>query len=104
MYYVRFQLSLRQVQDIIHEWGSDICHETVRFWWNSYRNPHVIVTDKLGSNRAALRGIGYSGNHQICRYQNNNNENLNLHFRLGERAMNSFRSMGSLQKFMFIQS
>jgi putative transposase len=30
MYYVRFPLSLRQVEDILHERGIDICHETVR--------------------------------------------------------------------------
>ena len=32
MYYVRYQLSFRQVEDILHERGIDICHETVRFW------------------------------------------------------------------------
>ena len=32
MYYVRYPLSLRQVEDILHERGIDICHETVRFW------------------------------------------------------------------------
>ncbi len=36
MYYVRFPLSLRQVEDILHERGVDICHETVRFWWNRF--------------------------------------------------------------------
>jgi putative transposase len=32
MYYVRYPLSFRQVEDILHERGVDICHETVRFW------------------------------------------------------------------------
>ena len=32
MYYTRYQLSFRQVEDILHERGVDICHETVRFW------------------------------------------------------------------------
>ena len=32
MYYVRYPLSLRQVEDILHERGIDNCHETVRFW------------------------------------------------------------------------
>ena len=36
MYYVRFPLSLRQVEDILHERGFDICHETIRFWWNRF--------------------------------------------------------------------
>ena len=36
MYYVRFPLSLRQVEDILHERGLDVCHETIRFWWNRF--------------------------------------------------------------------
>ena len=34
MMYVRFPLSLRNVEDLLAERGVDICHETVRFWWN----------------------------------------------------------------------
>ena len=34
--YIRFPLSLRQVEDLLHERGIDICHETVRFWWNRF--------------------------------------------------------------------
>ncbi|MDC1198892.1 IS6 family transposase [bacterium] len=33
MMYVRFPLSLRNVEDLLHERGIDISHETVRFWW-----------------------------------------------------------------------
>lgn len=33
MLYVRFPLSLRNVEDLLHERGSDVCHETVRQWW-----------------------------------------------------------------------
>ena len=36
MMYVRFPLSLRQVEDLLHERGIDICHETVRVWWNRF--------------------------------------------------------------------
>ncbi|MEZ5986145.1 MAG: IS6 family transposase [Hyphomonas sp.] len=32
MLYVRFPLSLRNVEDLLHERGIDICHETVRHW------------------------------------------------------------------------
>jgi len=31
MYYVRFPLSLRQVEDILHERGIDVTYETVRY-------------------------------------------------------------------------
>lgn len=36
MMYVRFPLSLRHVEDLLHERGIDITHETVRFWWNRF--------------------------------------------------------------------
>ena len=36
MLYVRFPLSLRNVEDLLAERGIDICHETVRFWWNRF--------------------------------------------------------------------
>jgi putative transposase len=36
MMYFRYPLSLRQVEDILFERGIDICHETVRFWWNRF--------------------------------------------------------------------
>jgi putative transposase len=36
MMYVRFPLSLRNVEDLIFERGIDICHETVRLWWNRF--------------------------------------------------------------------
>ena len=36
MMYVRFPLSLRNVEDLLAERGVDICHETVRFWWNRF--------------------------------------------------------------------
>jgi hypothetical protein len=34
--YVRFPLSLRNVEDLLFERGIEICHETVRFWWNRF--------------------------------------------------------------------
>ena len=36
MLYIRYPLSLRQVEDLLFERGIDICHETVRFWWNRF--------------------------------------------------------------------
>ena len=36
MMYMRFPLSLRQVEDLLHEPGFDVCHETVRCWWNRF--------------------------------------------------------------------
>ncbi|APO87250.1 IS6 family transposase [Marivivens sp. JLT3646] len=36
MLYVRFPLSLRNVEDLLHERGIDVSHETIRYWWNKF--------------------------------------------------------------------
>ncbi len=36
MMYVKYPLSLRNVEDLLAERGIEICHETVRFWWNRF--------------------------------------------------------------------
>lgn len=36
MMYVRYPLSLRNVEYLLAEHGIDICHETVRLWWNCF--------------------------------------------------------------------
>jgi putative transposase len=36
MMYVKYPLSLRNVENLLAERGIDICHETVRFWWNRF--------------------------------------------------------------------
>jgi len=36
MMYVRFPLSLRNVEDLLFERGIDICRETARLWWNRF--------------------------------------------------------------------
>jgi putative transposase len=34
MMYIRFPLSLRNVEDLLHERSIDICHETEQSWWD----------------------------------------------------------------------
>jgi putative transposase len=36
MMYVRFPLSLRNVEDLLFKRGIDVGHETVRHWWNRF--------------------------------------------------------------------
>ena len=36
MLYVRYPLSLRNVEDLLFDRGYDFCHETVRLWWNRF--------------------------------------------------------------------
>ena len=46
MMYVRFPLSLRQVEDLLHERGIDISHETVRVWWDRFGPMFAAKTRK----------------------------------------------------------
>jgi putative transposase len=34
--YLRFALSLRNVEDLLHERGMAVSHETVRYWWQRF--------------------------------------------------------------------
>jgi len=179
MMYIRYPLSLRNVEDLLHERGIDISHETVRFWWNRfgptfaaeirkrrvqqmhaysnwqwhldevfvringethylwravdhegevmesfvtkrrdrkaamkflrktmkrYGRPHVVVTDKLRSYRAALNDIGNARRQETGRWLNNRAENSHLPFRRRERAMLRFRSMRTLQQFSSVHA
>ena len=36
MMYVRYPLSLRQFEDLLHERGIDVSYETIRAWWNRF--------------------------------------------------------------------
>lgn len=36
MLYIRFPLSLRNVEDLLHERGVDVSYETVRYWWHRF--------------------------------------------------------------------
>jgi putative transposase len=176
MYYVRYPLSFRQVEDILYERGIDICHETVRFWMNRFgakfakeirkkrvghhsiwqwhldevfvkikgerfylwrasdhegevlesfvtkrRNkvaakkfliktmrkhgsPAIITTDKLPSYGSAFREVGVA-DRQLCGDRSNNRyKNSHLPFRRRERAMQRFKTVATLQKFVSYHS
>jgi putative transposase len=36
MLYIHFPMSLRTVEDLLHERGIDVSRETVRFWWHRF--------------------------------------------------------------------
>ena len=48
MYYIRYPLSFRQVEDILHERGVDICHETVRFWVERFGSKFAEKSVRIG--------------------------------------------------------
>ena len=178
MMYVRYPLSLRQVEDILFERGIDISHEAIRYWWNRfgpmfareirkrriegrdwsnwrwhldevfvringerhylwravdhegevleafvtkrrdrraaltflkrtmkrYGRPQSIVTDRLPSYRAAMKGLGNAERQDCGRWLNNRAENSHLPFRRREGAMARFRDIKTLQKFTAVHS
>jgi putative transposase len=55
MMYVRFPLSLRNVEDLLFERGIDICHETVRLWWNRF-GP-LFAADIRSQRVSRIRGF-----------------------------------------------
>ena len=176
---VRFPLSQRNVEDLLHERGVDVSYGTVRYCWNRfgpmfaseirrkrvqklrafskwqwhvdevfvkikgehhylwravdhegevlesvvtkrrnkraalkllrklmrrYGQPEVLVTDRFPSYRAALRDLGCDDLQACGRWLNNRIENSRLPFRRRERAMQRFRQMRSLQKFVAVHS
>lgn len=55
MMYVRYPLSLRNVEDLLHERGIDITHETVRFWWNRFGT--IFAAEIRRSRGEAMRNF-----------------------------------------------
>ncbi len=51
MMYVGFSLSLRNVEDLLHERGIDICHESVRLWVDRFG---PIFAGKIRTKRASF--------------------------------------------------
>ena len=167
--YFRFNLSLREIEELMAERGVDVSYETIRRWIDKYgpifakrikarspnpstvwhldevytkingkmvylwravddegtvldivvqsrRNkkaalrllrkllknnsvkPQLIVTDKLGSYRAALRHLNLRHVHDVGGRKNNRAENSHLPIRRRERKAQKFRSIGSAQK------
>ena len=52
--YVLFPVSLRNMEDLLHERGIDISHQSVCFWWNRFRPLFAV---KIRSRRSSrMRG------------------------------------------------
>ena len=66
--------------------------------------PKRFITDKLRSYGAAKREIAPGVEHRSHKGLNNRAENSHLPFRKRERAMQGYRSPGSLQRFVSIHS
>jgi len=53
--YVRYPLSLRNVEDLLYERGYDSCHETVRLWWNRFGPMFAAEIQRRRANH--MRGV-----------------------------------------------
>ena len=42
MLYVRFPLSLRNVEDLLHERGVDVSYEAILYWWHRFGLKKVL--------------------------------------------------------------
>lgn len=71
---------------------------------NRYGPPWSIVTDRLQSNRAAMKVIGVSDRQECGRWLNNRTENSHQPFRRREGAMARFRDIKTLQKFTAVHA
>ena len=169
--YYRFNLSLREIEELMMERGVDVSYETIRRWVDSFgsiiakriksrssrpspiwhldeiytkingrmvylwravddegtvldivvqsrRNkkaamrllrkllknssikPQRIVTDRLGSYRAALKDLNMRHVHDVSGRKNNRAENSHLPIRRRERKAQRFRSISSAQKHL----
>ena len=66
--------------------------------------PTRIVTDKLRSYHVALKAIGLTAEHIDNKRSNNHAENSHQPVRRRERKMQRFKSPGSAQRFLNVQS
>ena len=56
MMYVWFPLSLRNVEDLLHDRGINIYHETVRFWWNRFGPMFAAETRNAACKATHIHG------------------------------------------------
>jgi transposase-like protein len=64
----------------------------------------AIVTDKLKSYRAAIRQVGFAGEHEQGLRTNNRAENSHQPLRRRERKMQGFKSVESAQRFASVHA
>ena len=74
MMYVRYPLSLRNVEDLLAERGIDISHETVRFWWNRF-GP-MFAAEIRKKRVAQMRGYPQWGTVKANEYRSFSASNL----------------------------
>jgi transposase-like protein len=120
MMYVRFPLSFRNVEDLLHErgwsrgWNAGVLRHKTTGSQSGIEIPQEIneaarPPTYIGNGQVAILRCGDGGNRnadkqKTGRWLNNRAENFHLPFRRPERAMQRFRSMRSLQEFVAVHA
>ena len=68
MLYVGFPLSLRNVEDLLHERGVDVSYEPIRYWWHRFGSQFAsqIKKRRAGACRPVI-GNGTSDREQMLK-------------------------------------
>jgi len=56
MLYIRYPLSLRDVEDLLAQRGIDVSYEAVRYWWNRF-GPMMTASKEPESHPIYLSGL-----------------------------------------------
>ncbi|WP_180900395.1 IS6 family transposase [Martelella soudanensis] len=123
--YLRFNLSLREVEEILLERGIDVSYETVRRWIANFgpqiasnlRRPQArpgdvwyldeVVVKCAGTKFWLWRVVDQHGTvleEVLQKRRDKRAENNHLPFRKRERTMQGHRSPGALQRFVAMHS
>jgi transposase-like protein len=111
--YYRFNLSHRDIEDLLAERGIVVSYETIRLWCIKFgaillrrwlrshgSEPGKIVTDKLCSYGVAHLELNSETIHSTEPYQNNRAEQSHEATRVRERVTQRFKSTGQGQTFL----
>ena len=74
MLYVRFSLSLRNVEDLLHERGVDVSYESVRYWWHRFGSQFASEIKKRlagGMQRYLCTEVGLSNPRMFAQFCQN---------------------------------
>jgi putative transposase len=114
--YYRFNLSHRDIEDLLAERGITVSRESIRLWCIKFGalyarrlkrkhrgyggEPRKIVTDKLRSYGVAHRELIPETIHSTQQYENNRAEQSHESTRVRERGMRRFKSVRQAQRFL----
>jgi putative transposase len=114
--YYRFNLSHRDIEDLLAERRINVSYEAIRLWCirfgpkyaarlkKHHDEPRKIVTDKLRSYGVAHRELIPDTIHDTSQYANNRAELSHQPTRVRERGMRRFKSVAQAQRFLAVHS